>query len=135
MEDAPSIGPRTARRLGRVGITTVEELLTADAERTASLLNNRRISAKVISDWQTQAKLVCLIPQLRGHDSQILTACGYTDPEEIADLSPEQLFAVVAPFCETTQGERIIRGGSKPDLDEVKDWILWAQNSRSLKAA
>jgi energy-coupling factor transporter ATP-binding protein EcfA2 len=135
VEEAPSIGPKTAERLGRVGIVTVNDLLNADAERTATMLNHRRINSTVIEQWQAQATLVCQIPQLRGHDSQILVACGYTDADEIAELQPDDLFSEVAPFCETSEGERILRGGSTPDEDEIRDWILWAQNSRSLQAA
>ncbi len=135
VEAAPSIGPRTAARLSRVGIETVEDLLQCNAETTATLLDNRRITASIIEEWKCQAALVCTIPGLRGHDAQILVACGKSDADEIRDLSPENLYAIVQPFCETSEGTRIVRGGRKPDLKEVTDWINWSRQSRTLKAA
>lgn len=135
VEAAPSIGPKTAQRLGTVGIYTVDDLLKANAIEVANRLNNRRITAETIQQWQAQACLVCQIPELRGHDSQILVACGITEPEQLAGKRPVDLMAVVGPFSDTSEGERIVRGGRKPDLEEVTDWIRWAQCSRSLSAA
>lgn len=135
VESAPSIGPRTATRLSRVGIETVEDLLQCNAETIATLLDNRRITASVIEDWKCQAALVCTIPGLRGHDAQILVGCGKNTADEIRDMSPEQLYTIVQPFCETSEGTRIVRGGRKPDLKEVGDWINWSRQSRALKAA
>ena len=135
VEDAPSIGPKTAERLEVAGIITVGDLLEADPESVAETVNNRRITPERIREWQQQAELVCRIPQIRGHDAQILVACEYFDPDEIGMMQPNDLFAVVQPFVETTEGERIIRNGKKPDLEEVSDWIRWAQHARSLRAA
>lgn len=135
VEAAPSIGPKTAQRLGQVGVYTVDDLLNADGIDISARLNNRRISADTIVTWQAQAKLVCTIPELRGHDAQILVACGVTEAEQLAGKRPADLYAVVGPFSETSEGERIIRNGKKPDLEEVTDWIRFAQQARSLKAA
>ncbi len=135
VEAAPSIGPKTAQRLAKVGIYTVDDLLNANATDVADRLDNRRISADTILEWQGQARLVCQVPGLRGHDAQILVACGVTEPEQLAAKRAVDLFAVVGPFADTSEGERIVRGGRKPDLEEVTDWISWAQNSRSLTAA
>ena len=135
VEDAPSIGPRTAEHLARVGIITVRDLLNADADVTATELNHRRIKAKTIREWQAQAVLVCRVPELRGHDSQILVACDVTEPETLARFRPADLFAKVAPFVETSEGERIIRNGKKPDLDEITHWIECANQARAIRAA
>ncbi|MEQ9409584.1 MAG: DUF4332 domain-containing protein [Fuerstiella sp.] len=135
VEAAPSIGPRTAQRLGRVGIFTVDDLLNADAEEVAVRLSNQRISGDTILQWQHQARLCCQVPGLRGHDAQILVACGVTEAEQLSAKRPADLYALVGPFANTSEGERIVRGGRKPDLEEVTDWISWAQHSRSLKAA
>ena len=135
MEEAPSIGPKTASRLARVNITTVNALLECNPETIATLLDHRRITPNVIRVWQSQAHLVCTIPQLRGHDAQILVACGLKDVKAVCEKSPESLYAIVRPFCDSKEGLRIIRGGRKPDLRDVSDWISWAGRSRSLKAA
>ena len=121
--------------MSKVRIVTVKDLLEADSEAAAGELNHRRIKPKTIREWQAQAVMVCRIPELRGHDAQILVACDVTSPEELAEYHPNDLFAKVAPFVETSEGERIIRNGKKPDLEEVTFWIDCAKKSRSLKAA
>lgn len=135
VEAAPSIGSTTAARLSRVGVETVDDLLSCDAQTVATLLDNRRITSTVIEQWKTQASLVCTIPKLRGHDAQILVACGQNNAEDISTLTPEELFSVVQPFCDTNEGARIVRGGKKPDIREVSDWIAWSRLSRPLRAA
>src|SRR5262249_7789842 len=57
--DAPSIGPKTARRLEALGVKTVADLLALSAEEGESKLKTRHISADVIRDWQSQALLAC----------------------------------------------------------------------------
>ncbi len=133
--DAPSIGPKTAERVSRAGVRTVAELLAADAEALAVSIDNPRITAETIVAWQHQAGLVCRIPQLRGHDAQVLVACGFTTPEEIAAMKPAELLEFVEPFCASSEGEKVLRGNKKPDLAEVTDWITWAQHCRMLGAA
>ncbi|MBL8809140.1 MAG: DUF4332 domain-containing protein [Planctomycetaceae bacterium] len=135
VERAPSIGPRTAQMLHSIGVRTVEELLSMAPERIADKLNHRRITATVIQQWQNQARLICQIPELRGHDAQILVAVGILTPEALASRKPAELLAQVEPFVRTTEGERILRKGRKPDLAEVTEWIQWAANARPMKAA
>lgn len=135
IEAAPSIGPKTAQRLSRVDVYTVDDLLKSDAEIVADKLDNRRINADTIRQWQDQSRLICQVPELRGHDAQILVACGITEPEQLAAKRPVDLLALVGPFSDTSEGERIVRGGSKPDLEEVTDWIHFAQQSRTLTSA
>ncbi len=133
--DAPSIGPKTAKRLNRVGIKTVRDLLKADVKKIANRLNLKHITPTVLEEWQQQAKLVCCIPQLRGHDAQILVACGIYDPDVLAHQNASALFQSVQPFSESPRGQRILRSGKAPDLEEVQDWIGWARCSRKIEAA
>jgi len=133
--DAPSIGPKTARRLRKVQVRTVGDLLRLDPERASAKIGARHITPQVIRDWQDQARLVCRIPQLRGHDAQLLVGCGYTEPDQVARAQDRDLFARVKSFSGTTEGKRILRTSSPPDLEEVRDWIRWAQSSRRLEAA
>ena len=135
VEAAPSIGPKTAERFEKIGISTVSEFLKHTAESMEAKLNYKRISEKIIRVWQHQARLVCRIPNLRGHDSQLLVACGITEPETLATMQPQALFEIVAPFAETKEGQKIIRNGKNPDLEEVTNWISWAADFRSLQAA
>lgn len=135
IESAPSIGPKTAERFEKIGVFTISDFLKQTAESMATKLNYKRMSADVVRSWQHQARLVCRIPNLRGHDAQLLVACDMVEPEEIASMQPQSLFRVMGPFSETKQGLKIIRSGKKPDLAEITDWIAWAQHTRSLQAA
>jgi hypothetical protein len=101
----------------------------------AEKINFKRISADVIRQWQQQTRLVCSIPNLRGHDAQLLVAVGVTEAEQLAGLAPKKLWSLIGPYCETKEGLKIIRAGKKPDLQEVTEWIQWAQQNRSLQAA
>ncbi|RMF44908.1 MAG: DUF4332 domain-containing protein, partial [Planctomycetota bacterium] len=133
--DAPSIGARTAERLEAVGIATVGDLLDADPQQLAELLDAPRITAKKIAAWQHQARLVCQIPNLRGHDAQFLVACQIYDPDALAQADPEELYASIRRLLGTKTGQRILRGGKEPDRDEIEYWIASAGQHRTLRAA
>lgn len=133
--DAPSIGPRTAERLEAIGIDTVHSLIVADPDDVAERLGQKRVNADTVLEWQQQTTLAIRVPQLRGHDAQILVALEITTAEDLAAADPEELWAEVAPFMRTNRGKRIIRNGRQPDLEEVTDWIRWAGQARALKAA
>jgi hypothetical protein len=135
IESAPSIGPKTAIRFEKIGIRTVEQFLNQTAESMASKLNYKRITPDLIRDWQHQSRLVCRIPNLRGHDAQLLVACGYLEPDNIAEMSPQKLLDVILPFSRSKEGLKIIRTGKEPDLEEISNWIEWAGKTRSLNAA
>jgi hypothetical protein len=79
--------------------------------------------------------MVCRIPNLRGHDAQLLVACDVIEPDDLAAMDPTALFGLTGPFSDTKEGLKIIRSGKKPDLAEVTDWISWAAHTRSLQAA
>lgn len=133
--DAPSIGPKMAKRLAKLRVKTVADLLGADAGIIANGLNDRRIKQQTVVDWQDQARLICRIPMLRGHDAQVLVACDFRDTNDVASASPKAMFSIVEPFVSSKEGERLLRSAKVPDLDEVTDWINWARNARTLQAA
>ncbi len=133
--DAPSIGPRIAEKLALLGIETVEDFLAGNAESLASQLDVKRMDSATIRDWQDQARLVCRIPNLRGHDAQLLVACKVTSPEDLSQMNSASLLGQVTVVAKSSEGQRMLRGSQAPDLAEVADWIHWATNSRSLNAA
>ena len=135
IESAPSIGNRLAEKLESVGIRTVNDLLQADAESLASRLGNRKVNGDVVRSWQSQASLVCRVPNLRGHDAQLLVMAGVNSPERLAKSVAANLLDEVRVVCRTTEGQRILRGSKEPDLAEVTDWIEWAGHCRALRAA
>lgn len=135
IEAAPSVGPKTASRLAEVGIHTVADFLNVDPESTAVELNVSHITATKLSNWQHQARLVCQMPELRGYGAQLLVACGYTHPEQIAKAAPEVLVKQVRKLCRTKKGERILRCGAPPSREEITRWIELATHHRPLEAA
>jgi energy-coupling factor transporter ATP-binding protein EcfA2 len=128
--DAPSIGPKTAERFHAIGVTTVAELLELDPTDAATRINYNRISAELIRTWQLQTRLVCRVPNLRGHDAQLLVACNVPGPEALAKLDAAALLAQIEQLLDTADGKRILRGAKAPDLQEVSAWIRWAKHAR-----
>jgi len=135
VEEAPSIGHKTARRLSVLGVYSVADLLDADPDEIASRLGRRWINGNTVREWQAQAALVCRVPMLHGHDAQLLVSAGYKEPEQFAHLSPRQLLNELQPLVNSPQGARILRGANPPDLAEVSNWISWAKHARSLRVA
>jgi hypothetical protein len=133
--DAPSIGGGTAKRLRKAGIRTVADLLECDAELIAEASRASYITAESLTEWQNQSRLQCRVPGLRGHDTQILVACGLTDPNAIGQMTADELLDIVGPFAQSPDGERILRSAGPPEREEVTNWIAWAGLSRSLRAA
>lgn len=127
VEKAPSIGAKTSALLEKHHIATVGDLLAADPASLAGQLNDRHLDARTLGIWQIQARLCCTVPELRGHDAQILVACGITSAVELAAASPEALLVKVEAFVATPAGDRILRGGQKPDLAEVTAWVEQAR--------
>ncbi len=131
--DAPSIGPKTAERLATIGIQTVHDLLRVDAQQAAAKLGNPAAHA-VIREWQAQTALVCRVPNLRGHDAQFLVACQVLTAEQLRTCQPHNLLQQVETFVNTTNGQRLLRGGKAPDLAEVTEWIAAARDARALSS-
>ena len=134
VEAAPSIGSKRASQLTAIGIVKVSDLIISDPADIATRLDIRRVDAEQVLTWIKQTKLMLMVPGLRVHDVQLLVGSGHEDPTAIADMTPTDLLAVVDPYCDTTQGQRYLRGGKRPDLEEVTDWIAWAKLRRDLSA-
>jgi hypothetical protein len=128
--DAPSIGPKTAGRLKDVQITTIGDLLNADATETSAALNVRYITAKTLTDWQDQTRLMLEAPGLRVLDSQILVGAGIRSAEELAGSSARKVLNAALTFLETPSGARVAWGAdTKVQEDDVKQWIDLAKSA------
>lgn len=123
VERAPSIGPKMAGKLAALSIVTVADLLAADPESTAATLADRRIDAMDFESWQDQARLMLLVPGLRGTHAQLLTGAGYKTVDAIGNASPVDLSADILKFAGTSNGKRILRDGHPPDVEAIKTWI------------
>ncbi len=133
--DAPSIGPKTAKRLEAIGYRTVRQFIEANPATIAAQLNHHRMTEDRLRTWQQQSTLMCQVPMLRGHDVQLLIEADVITPEQLANAIPAQLFSKIDRVARSSEGKRILRGASLPDLEEINDWIRWAADRRSLKAA
>lgn len=135
IQDAPSIGSKTAERMKAAGVHTVGELLAAHPDKLAPKLNATHIVPDVIRQWQAEATLCCRVAGLRGHDVQILVACGIDQPAELAEIEVEELLELIQPFVDSPDGKRVLRSNAPPNVEEVSAWIAAARQARSLKAA
>lgn len=129
VEKAPSIGPKTAARLEKVGIYTVRDLQQANADNLSSGLNVKYITPTLIRDWQDQARLVCEVPGLWGHDAQLIVGVGYRDRKSLSEADIDRLFEEVSTFAQSSKGKRILRSGKNPDRAEVQHWISSASQA------
>jgi predicted flap endonuclease-1-like 5' DNA nuclease len=121
--DAPSIGPKTAKRFAAVGITTVEQFLKASPETMERDLATTWITAEKIADWQSQARLVCAIPSLCGYKAQLLVAVGIESADALSTRVASALHRELQQVAKTSAGKRILRSSKVPDVDDVQVWI------------
>ncbi|EMI18976.1 hypothetical protein RMSM_04109 [Rhodopirellula maiorica SM1] len=133
--DAPSIGPKTAKRFAAIGITTIGQFLASDATQMATQLDTRWITAELIEDWQAQATLVSHIGSLCGYKSQLLVAVGCRTPTQLADRAADELCDEITQFCQTKAGQRILRSSTPPEQTDVTRWIDEARQDRQNQAA
>ena len=134
VEDAPSIGLKTAERLSKIGIVTVGDLLAIDPDVAAEKLDTRHIDGQTIRDWQDQARLAMTLPELSGTKAQLLVGRGHRDMTTLASADAGALRAAIGLFAQTAEGERVTRGGKLPETAEIQRWIEDAKRVRS-KAA
>jgi predicted flap endonuclease-1-like 5' DNA nuclease len=125
--DAPSIGPKTAKRLEAVGVRTVADLLRLEPEEGEEQIDARHISADVIRGWQAQAQLACTVPGLKSREAQALAACGVSDAQELAGLDASELCEAIAQWGISDEGQRAWGNAAAPTADDVATWIARAQ--------
>lgn len=133
--EAPSIGPKTARRLLRANVHTVCDLFAANPETVASKVGVRHITAKVVEDWQKQARLVCTIPWLRGTHAQLLVAAGFETLDAVSGADPAAVCAAVLRFAATREGQRLLRSGPPPQEDKIKSRVENSGQAEPARAA
>ncbi len=122
--DAPSIGKKTAKRLAKAGITTIEDLLISDVELAAEMIAARHITPDTLMDWQDQTMLMMDVPGLRTLDVQILVGSGIRSAKDLAKASTADVFASAMNFLGTSEGERVNRFDDEPLAeDKVEGWI------------
>ena len=133
--DAPSIGPKTAGKLGVIGVKTVGDLLEVSPEDAAARIKQGHINARIIRDWQAQALLACTVPELSGTSAQLLVGAGIASLDDLASADPDALADAIAMFAASSDGERALRGSSPPDRARVMGWIAAALQIRGNRTA
>ncbi len=121
--DAPSIGPKTAKRFAKIGVTKVAQFLAASPDQMAALIDTRWITVETVRDWQSQAWLVCQIPSLCGYKSQLLVSVGCTTTATLAKQQADALHQLISDFANTSEGQRILRSSNVPSKENVARWI------------
>jgi hypothetical protein len=132
---APSIGPKTAKRFEALGVKTIADLLALNAEEGEERIDARHISAQLIRDWQAQALLACTVPGLKSREAQALVACGVQDVQDLIDSDPSELCEQVAQWGLSNDGQRAWGNAPAPTGDDVATWIERARRSRDEKAS
>ncbi len=135
VEDAPSIGAKTASRLTAIGVHTVNDLLSVSPEDAATKLKFKHINARLIRDWQAQAGLACTIPNLTSIAAQLLVAVGVRDADDLANAEADMLINMIDEFCDTPDGQRILRDAVPPTEPKIQAWITSAQSMQKKSAA
>jgi len=131
IERAPSIGPKTAKRLAPLGIKTVADFLAASAYLTADSLRSRTVKADTIQLWQDQCRLMLDVPGLRGGQSELLAGAGYRTADSLAAAEEAKLCADILAFATSKPGQRILRDGAPPDIEKIKGWLDAARAARA----
>ena len=126
---APSIGPKTAKRFEDIGVKTIADLLALKPEEGETRIDVRHISAQVIRDWQAQALLACTVPGLKSREAQALVACGVRSAQELIEMDPTQLCDGVARWGLSEEGQRAWGSAPAPTEDDVATWIERARRA------
>lgn len=133
--DAPSIGPKTAKRFEKIGIQTIGQFIDASAAQLSEQLATRWITEGLIVQWQEQAQLVCDCQALCGYKAQLLVEAGCRNCHSLAHSQPSELFQRVLRVCHSIDGQRILRSATPPNQDDVSAWIDAARSSGQARAA
>lgn len=132
---APSIGPKTAKRLEAVGVRTVADLLQLNADHGEERIDARHISAQIIRDWQAQALLACTVPGVKSREAQALVACGIANAEKLASKDAVELCEIVAQWGLSDEGQRAWGSAAAPSVDDVATWIERAKRATQAGAS
>ncbi len=108
------------------GIRTVSDLLDQSADQIARELRQDQLTAGLIFEWQSQARLAACIRGITPAQAALLVACGITETDEVATMPFADLWSLVKS-CPQSAAEN-----ADPEIDQrqVQQWIHWAQQAR-----
>lgn len=121
--DIEGIGAAYASKLKAAGIRSIEALLKkgASAKGREEIVKQTGISHAQILRWVNHADLF-RIKGVGGEYSELLEASGVDSIPELAQRTPEHLFA---KMIEVNQAKRLVR--KTPAQSQVKSWVSQAK--------
>lgn len=125
--DAPSIGPKTAKRFADIDVHTIAQFVGTGPEQLVSELATKWITENLVRDWQDQARLVCEVPSLPGYGAQLLVAIGCRTAWQLRTANTDSLKAQLDAVCMTAEGQHILRSSKPPSAKRIESWIQSAR--------
>ena len=116
--------------LSQVGISNLNDLLAANAEEISQQLTHRGTSSSQIEQWQGWGQLSAFVPELTAGDTRLLVASGVSDPDELADSSPEELSEWLHLFIASDDDSSFADSNKEFDLPRMRRWIESARRNR-----
>ncbi|MCZ6565705.1 MAG: DUF4332 domain-containing protein [Gammaproteobacteria bacterium] len=123
MTSVEGIGPKYAEELGKVGITTVEQLLEtcSTAESRAKCSESTGLSEKSIERWVKMGDFFRL-SGVEGNEAELLEVSGFNDMGELANAEAGD----VLNKLEVTNKEKSL-APSVADKATIESWIIQAK--------
>ena len=129
IEEAPGMNSVLGQRARSAGIESVGQWITTDPQWIADHLGGAGASVDAIAARQSEARLMCGVPQLRAFDARVLVGCGIQSPQSLAQMHPGRLLRTVETFLTTPAGQEILRSGTSYELSRITTWIASARQS------
>ena len=125
LEDIEGIGPRSAEKLRKNGISTVEDLVEAgkSSRGRKSIADATGLSETTIQGWVNEGKLLRIIG-IGPERAELLHAAGVDSVAELAQRNPENLYE---KLVDVNKKKKLVR--RVPTLDQVEDWVEQAINT------
>lgn len=123
IEDVRGIGESTGKELRAIGITTVDDLVTADPALIAAKTG---ISEKTVEKLQGRAQLA-MIPGIKDKDLLLLEEAGVTNRKELATQDPFELGKKISLIVKAYVAEGKMTADDKPTIEAIDSWIRFAK--------
>jgi predicted flap endonuclease-1-like 5' DNA nuclease len=120
--DIEGIGETYAKKLNKVGIVKLEDLIDLTKARIKELSVKTKVSAKMFDKWQEHANLM-RINGVGPEMAEILNKIGVDSVKELAKRAPQSTIDKIVEFDK--KQPNVIR--RLPKLEDIKDWIAQAK--------
>ncbi len=111
------------KKVRQLGITRLEDLVGKDPQSLVRLLNNKKVTEKVVCQWQSLADLLLSVPGLRPHEAQLLVLAGVHRGKDLRASEPHALFLRLQQVARSARGRKVLGDRNAPTLQDVGRWI------------